>query len=490
MANEQGSSMDSSTGSKEVKDMAVLVIFLALGLLMLLAYRGYPVILFAPVLAVLAAVLSGLPLLPTYTEVFMVKAVAYVKLYFPIFLLGAIFGKVMDDSGAACSIARGLTRRFGGRQAILAVVLTCAVLTYGGVSLFVVAFAVYPFAAALFREADIPKRLIPAAITLGSFTFTMDSLPGTPQIQNIIPTSYFKTTSFAAPITGITGAFLIAVIGLWWLHRRKNKLMSNGEGYGDHTLNEPAIAEDENLPAIWLSVIPLILVLGGNALFTYVVLPGWYPETLLKQYEGLDIDQVLGVWALILALVFGIAFAIVLQWYYRRKSAVGADKVLVKPGLSRTLTAGATGSLLAIMNTASEVGFGNVIASLPGFKSLADFLLTMKTSPLISEALSINVLAGITGSASGGMSIALDTMGAKYLAWAQSAGIDPELLHRIASMAAGGMDSLPHNGAVITLLAICGLTHRQSYPDIFAVTVIKTLVVPVVIVFSMMTGLV
>lgn len=470
--------------------MAVLGIFLALVLLMFMAYRGYPVILFAPIFALLAAVLSGLPLLPTYTELFMVKAVGYVKLYFPIFLLGAIFGKVMDDSGAARSIARGLTNRFGSKQAILAVVLTCAVLTYGGVSLFVVAFAVYPFAAALFREANIPKRLIPAAIALGSFTFTMDALPGSPQIQNIIPTTYFKTTSFAAPTIGIIGALLVAGGGLWWLNRRKNRLVANGEGYGDHTIHEPEIIEGEKLPPIWLSIIPLLLVLGGNALFTYVVLPGWYPESLLKQYEGLQIDKVLGVWALILALVIGIAFALALQWAYRKEDENEAGTGKSKKTLANTLTAGAVGSLLAIMNTASEVGFGNVIASLPGFKTIADFLLSMNTSPLISEALSINILAGITGSASGGMSIALDTMGAKYLTWAMSVGIDPELLHRIASMSAGGMDTLPHNGAVITLLAICGLTHRQSYPDIFAITVIKTLVVPIMIVIALLTGLV
>lgn len=472
--------------------LEVLGIFLALGLLIFFAYRGYPVILFAPVFALLAAVMAGLPLLPTYTEVFMVKAVDYVKLYFPIFLLGAVFGKLMEDSGAARSIARGLTGTFGKNQAILAVVLSGAILTYGGVSLFVVAFAVYPFAAALFREANIPKRLVPATIALGAFTFTMDAFPGSPQIQNIIPTAYFKTTSFAAPVIGTVGGLLVAGLGLWWLYHRKNQLMAKGEGYGDHTLNEPEIMEGEKLPSFWLSLIPLVLVLGGNALFTYVVLPGWYPQSIIAQYEGLDIDQVLGIWSLILALILGVAFAILLRWIYWKKNreSLGTEEAKSGLGLSQTLAAGAVGSLLAIMNTASEVGFGNVIASLPGFQAVADFLVTMKTSPLISEALSINILAGITGSASGGMSIALDTMGAQYLAWAQTAGIDPELLHRVASMSAGGMDTLPHNGAVITLLAICGLTHRQSYPDIFAITVIKTLAVPAIILLSLVTGLV
>lgn len=464
--------------------MGVIAIFLALGLLMFMAYRGYPVILFAPVFALLAAGLSGLPLLPTYTEVFMVKAANYVKLYFPIFLLGAVFGKMMEVSGAARSIAFGLTRMFGKNQAILAVVLACAVLTYGGVSLFVVAFAVYPFAAALFFEADIPKRLIPATIALGSFTFTMDSLPGTPQIQNLIPTAYYKTTAFAAPVIGICGSLFIAALGLAWLHLRKRKCAANGEGYGKGHWQEEGQGLDM-APPFWMAILPLLFVLGGNVLFTYAILPHWYSEAELAAYEGLEIEQVLGIWSLVLALVGGIVLTILITLYQKWRPELVKQESL---RLSSALTAGVSGALLAILNTASEVGFGGVISSMPGFKAVADFLLTMKTSPLVSEALSINILAGITGSASGGLSIALDAMGQQYLAWATQHGIDPELLHRIASMSAGGLDTLPHNGAVITLLAICGLTHRQSYPDIFAITVIKTLAVPVVILLAWLTG--
>lgn len=468
--------------------MGVIGIFLALGLLIFVAYRGYPVIIFAPLFAVLAGVLSGLPFLPTYTELFMVKAVNYIKLYFPIFLLGAIFGKVMEESGAAASIARGFTNKIGSQHAIIAVVLSCAVLTYGGVSLFVVAFAVYPFAAVLFREANIPKRLIPATIALGAFTFTMDALPGTPQIQNIIPTTYFKTTSFAAPVMGIVGALFVSGLGWWWLNRRKNTLMSKGEGYGDHKLNEPA-QETRLLPPVWLSFLPLLVVLGTNAIFTYLVLPNWYSPNDLSMFKGLEVKNVIGLWSLILALGLGIILSIGIYLYYGRKNEKQSGTTK-KFALSATLTAGAVGSLLAILNTASEVGFGNVIASLPSFKVIAGFLLSMDVSPLFSEALSINILSGITGSASGGMSIALDTMGAQYFEWAQQVGLNPELLHRVASMSAGGMDTLPHNGAVITLLAICGLTHRQSYPDIFAITVIKTLAVPLVILVALTTGLV
>jgi H+/gluconate symporter-like permease len=143
---------------------------------------------------------------------------------------------------------------------------------------------------------------------------------------------------------------------------------------------------------------------------------------------------------------------------------------------------------LSSLNTASEYGFGGVIALLPGFMVVADGLKAIK-NPLINEAVSVNVLAGITGSASGGMSIALAAMSDQFIAAAQAANIPLDVLHRVAAMASGGMDTLPHNGAVITLLAVTGLTHKQSYKDIFAITLIKSAAVFVVIGVYYLTGI-
>ncbi|NPV30012.1 MAG: GntP family permease [Firmicutes bacterium] len=456
--------------------MAILGIILSLALLIFLAYRGFSVILFAPVCALLAALFSGASLLPTYTELFMAKAVGYAKSFFPIFMLGAVFGKVMEDSGAARSIAKALIQKLGPERAILAVVLSCAVLVYGGVSLFVVAFAVYPFAAALFKEANIPKRLIPACIALGSFTFAMDALPGSPQIQNIIPTKYFGTTTYAAPWTGLIGAVILFTGGMAWLEYRKRKAIAKGEGYGKHTLNEPETSNDDRLPNAAISCIPLLAVLGGNFFFTKWI-SRWDPA-ILSNYPGVQLSSVAGIWALILAIVIGILLAITFNWKYFKDSVV------------KSLNTGTIGSLLAIMNTSSEVGYGSVIASLPGFKAIASAVLGIKGTPLVSEAIAVTSLAGITGSGSGGLSIALEIMGKQYLEWAHRVGVSPELLHRIAAMACGGFDTLPHNGAVITLLAICGLTHRESYPDIFAITVMKTLTVFIVIAIVSIFGIV
>jgi H+/gluconate symporter-like permease len=465
--------------------MAFLIVLAALCFLMFAAYRGYSVILFAPI-AALGAVLLTEPALvaPMFTGLFMDKMVGFLKLYFPVFMLGAVFGKLIELSGFSKAIVAATIGLVGRSRAILSIVLVCALLTYGGVSLFVVVFAVYPFAAELFRQSGIPKRLIPGTIALGAFTFTMDSLPGTPQIQNIIPTSFFGTTTWAAPWLGTIGAVFILVVGLTYLDWRRRKAAAAGEGYGDNLVNEPAPFEGGKLAHPLVALLPLVLVGVCNKLFTDLI-PRIYGETqsFLPSVVGnakpvvQEVSKVAAIWAVEGALLVGILCVLVCAWRaVTRQLAAGSQ-------------AAVGGALLASMNTASEYGFGAVIAALPGFKLVADALHTIP-NPLLNEAITVTALAGITGSASGGMSIALGAMAETFIANANAAGIPMEVLHRVAAMASGGMDTLPHNGAVITLLAVTGLTHRQSYKDIFAITVIKTLAVLVVIAAYYFLGLV
>jgi len=456
--------------------MAFLIVLAALCFLMFAAYRGYSVILFAPI-AALGAVLLTEPALvaPMFTGLFMDKMVGFLKLYFPVFMLGAVFGKLIELSGFSKAIVAATIGLVGRSRAILSIVLVCALLTYGGVSLFVVVFAVYPFAAELFRQSGIPKRLIPGTIALGAFTFTMDSLPGTPQIQNIIPTSFFGTNTWAAPWLGTIGGVFILIVGLAYLNHRRRKAAAAGEGYGDTLVNEPAPFEGGRLAHPLVALLPLVLVGVCNKLFTDLI-PRIYGETqsFLPSVVGnakpvvQEVSKVAAIWAVEGALLVGILCVLVCAWRaVTRQLAAGSQ-------------AAVGGALLASMNTASEYGFGAVIAALPGFKLVADALHTIP-NPLLNEAITVTALAGITGSASGGMSIALGAMAETFIANANAAGIPMEVLHRVAAMASGGMDTLPHNGAVITLLAVTGLTHRQSYKDIFAITVIKTLAVLVVI---------
>lgn len=411
------------------------------------------------------------------------KMVGFIKNYFPVFLLGAIFGKVIEMSGFAKSITSAVIKIIGPSRAMLAIVLVGAILTYGGVSLFVVAFAVYPFAAELFKAADIPKRLIPGTIALGAFTFTMDAFPGTPQIQNIIPTTFFKTDTWAAPWLGLIGGLFVFVIGMIYLEWRRRKAKAAGEGYGTGHKNEPEQLADEKLPHPIIAILPLIIVGVFNKIFTNLI-PQFYGKTFdftainIQKVNPVDISKETAIWAVEGALVLGILTVLIFS--FKR----------IKENFNAGINVSIGGAMLATLNTASEYGFGGIIALLPGFKAVNNAMANTFTDPLVNEAVTTTTLAGITGSASGGMSIALAAMGETYLEQAQKLGINPEVLHRVASMASGGMDTLPHNGAVITLLAVTGLTHKQSYIDIFAMTLIKTVAVFFIIALYYMFGIV
>jgi H+/gluconate symporter-like permease len=463
--------------------MTFAIVVLALVLLMLAAYRGYSVILFAPLAALLAVLLTDPAAVPSvFTGLFMERMVGFLKLYFPVFLLGAVFGKLIELSGFSQSIAAAVIRLVGQERAILSIVLVCALLTYGGVSLFVVVFAVYPFAAEMFRRGDIPKRLIPGTIALGAFTFTMDALPGTPQIQNIIPTTFFGTTTWAAPLLGVIGGIFILTCGLLYLNWRRRRAFSAGEGYGTGHHNEPEQLAIGNSTHPLVAVLPLLVVGIANLAFTRFI-PRFYEPTIETQLEGLaqplvtQLSSVVAIWAVMGALLMGILT--VLLFAFRPVAIRFAEGTKTAVG----------GALLASMNTASEYGFGAVIAALPGFLIVRNALMAIP-DPLVNEAITVTTLAGITGSASGGLSIALAAMSEHFMSAAQVAGISPDVLHRVAAMASGGMDTLPHNGAVITLLAVTGLTHRQAYKDIFAITCVKTLAVFFVIGVYYATGVV
>ena len=461
-----------------------LICIAALVFLMLVAYRGFSVILFAPI-AAMGAVFLTQPsaVLPVYSGLFMQKMVVFVELYLPAFILGALFGKVIEMSGFARAIVTTVVRLVGAEQAMLSMVLVGALLTYGGVSLFVVVFAVYPFAAEMFRQSNIPKRLIPGTIALGAFTFTMDSLPGTPQIQNIIPTTVFHTTGMSAPILGTVGSIYILILGILYLNWRRKSARAKGEGYGSGHINEPDVVDKSISVHPLIAILPLVVVGIANLVFTRWIFPTVYGTKVSVTLGGggapivQAVDKMVGIWSVEVALVLGILTVLAFAW-----KAVSAK-------FAEGSKAAIGGSLLATINTASEYGFGAVIAALPGFLIAKSALMSIP-NPLINEAITVTTLAGITGSASGGLSIALAAMGDQFVAAANAAHIPLEVFHRVASMASGGMDTLPHNGAVITLLAVTGLSHRQSYKDIFAITCIKTSAVFVVIAIYYLTGLV
>jgi H+/gluconate symporter-like permease len=480
----------------------LLGILIGLGLLISFAFRGWSVLLLAPLAALIAAMFSREPLLAHWTQTFMLSAASFLAQFFPLFLLGALFGKLMEDSGSVAAIASFMTQRLGPQRAVLAVVLAGALVTYGGVSLFVAFFVLVPMAQELFRVAGIPRRLMPAAIVLGTSTFTMSALPGTPSIQNAIPMPFFGTTPFAAPGLGILASLIMLGFGLWWLNREEAIARQNGESFGDGApMPSGVLATDEKLrghattahafdpaeimhgkatdapPPAMLAALPLIVVIVVNLGMTLFVLPALDTRFLAEARWGeTSLAAVGGVWAVITALAC--AIVAVLAVNFRRL-----------PTLRATMDAGANAAVLPAMSVASLVGFGAVVAAMPAFSVVRDAVLSIGGGPLVSLAVATNALAALTGSASGGLSIALDALGPTYMARAAEIGLSSDLLHRVAVIGSGTLDSLPHNGAVVTLLAVCGSTHRESYRDIVVVGIIGALLaLAVVIVLGSLVG--
>ena len=475
--------------------VGLLGILVGLGLLIWFAFKGWSVLLLAPLAAVAAALFAREPVLAHWTQTFMRSAAGFFAQFFPLFVLGALFGKLMEDSGSVTAIADFMTKKLGPGRIILAVVLGGAIVTYGGVSLFVAFFVIAPMAQNLFRSASIPRRLMPAAIMLGTSTFTMSAMPGTPSIQNTIPMPFFGTTPFAAPGLGILASIVMLGFGLWWLQREEAAAKARGEGFGEGApRTAEALAEDETLrerattarefdpaeivhgkaalrqPSFASAAAPIVVVILVNLALSLMVLPRLDLSFLAKpEWGGTSPAAVTGVWSVITALTC--ATLTVLALNFRRI-----------PDLRATMDAGVNASALPAISVASLVGFGAVVAAMPAFAMVRDAVLGIGGGPLVSLAVATNILAALTGSASGGLTIALDALGATYLERAAQIGMDPALLHRVAVIGSGTLDSLPHNGAVVTLLSVCGSTHREAYKDVFIVAIVGALVALAVVI--------
>jgi len=415
---------------------------LVLGLLLLiwLTMRGVNLFILAPLCALLVALTNGIPFWHAsggadFVHAYMNGFAGFVGAWFLMFLLGSLFGKLMEYSGAADAVALWIVKKIGHAHAVGAVVLACAVLTYGGVSVFVVAFSAYPMAVSLFKDANLPRRFIPAALGLGSVTFTMTSA-GSPEIQNWIPIQYLKTSPYAGWEVSLVVAIFMAAFGYSWLRRMIANAIVNGEVF-DSRPSDPVLTE-RALPAPLLGVLPLLVVL---------LLSNWLHHSL---QQG----------ALIVALCGG-----VLTLYLLTRQFIGS--------LDKAINEGVLGALLAIGNTAAVVGFGSVAKLTPAFASVVQTMTHLPGPELLGAAIAVSTIAGLTGSASGGQAIALPELAPVYL----ERGVDAEQLHRVIAISSGALDSLPHNGYVVTTIrAICGESHQQAYWPVAAVTVVVPLV--------------
>jgi len=422
----------------------VLGVLAALALLIFLALRGVSILIITVVCAGIVALANGQALNAALTGAYMQGLAAFLQQFFLLFLFGAMFGKIMGDSGAATSVAHVLSRKLGAGRALLITVLACAILSYGGVNIFILVFTVYPLGLQLVKQANLPKRLLAGAIALGGGTFTMTALPGTPSIQNLIPAQAFGTPATAAPELGIPAALVMFALGYWYLAWQAKKAGRAGEGFVAGRSDGAAIKDlrPEDLPHWGLSLLPLAIVLG-------VIIATRNMKPPLPWVNA--------------ALAAGCVIGVVV--FYRRLKNVLA-----------VLGEGAANSALPIINTSAVIGFGTVVSTVPAFKAFAGFFAGLHLPPLLSASVVVNVMAGLMGSASGGLRIFAQTMTPHYL----GLGVEPALLHRISAIASGGLDSLPHNGVVITMLMVMGLTHREAYKEIFVTTVLVPLAALVV----------
>ncbi len=459
-----------------------------------LVVQGRSIFVVAPLCALVTVTLSGLDPLAAMTGPYMTGFADFVRSFYLIVALGAVFGKLMEESGAAVSIADSIGRRLGAHRACLAVVLACAVLTYGGVSVFAVGFSVFPLAVQLFRRADLPRRFIPGAICLGSITFTMTSA-GSPEIQNLIPIKYLVDAATKVPLTDaragwpvslIVGSlmFLVGQAYLDWAIRRD---VRRGERWEDRASDPPvsgtALAAGETrptlnsqaasagpltdshtrtVPQVWRAIVPLVATVAALNLLPLICRASASSGKPAFSAMGLVGERLQRVLAHVpedptLSIFLGVVVAFV-----SLRSHV--------PDGWKCLGEGFTNGFLAIGSTAAVVGFGAAVKDLPAFQQVVSWVTHIPGDPLLGAALAVAVIAAIAGSASGGQGIALPILKPIYV---DELGVAPRALHRVVAIASGTLDSLPANGFVVMLIrVICGETHARAYGPIFVTTVL------------------
>ncbi|WP_448213809.1 GntP family permease [Colwellia sp. MEBiC06753] len=435
-------------------------IVLAVALFIFFAMRGVSIFLACLICTMLVVVTNGLAIDKSIFEYFAfgpLGAFSFAGKFFVLFLMGAMFGRVTGDSGAASSIAMALVNKLGEKRVLWITVLASTIFTYGGVVVFVVIFAMYPLGIKMLQQSNIPKRLFVAAIGLGGATYTLSALPGTPSIQNVISSVSLKTDLFAAGGYGIFGSLLMFGLGMMYLEYERKKAALNNEGFVPSERDLAVLASDneQELPHWGKAIIPILIVIGT------IIVPRLFTVLGFDVADNAIISFAMSqpiLWPS-LALLIGIIATIILFPCMRKDT-------LVKIGR------GADDAIMPLMATAVVIGFGAVVTKTAGFQEVAAWLTSLDINPLLSIFVSVSLMSAIVGSATGGLQIFLTTMSQPYL----DKGVDPEILHRVATMASGGFDSLPHCGAVVAVLAITGLNHKQGYKDLGVIT----LVVPVI----------
>jgi len=431
--------------------IGVIGLVIGIAILVIFAYRGLgalPLTIFAGCFVILA---NRMDFWESFTVSYLDGYLGFFKRFFFIFMASAFYAKVMEESKSAASIGYKFIDWFGAKRAVFVVFIATAVLTYGGVSLFVVVFAIAPIIMLLFKEADVPRRLAMGPLLAGSATFTMTSLPGTPQLTNVIPTTVLGTTMTAAPFFSMfasLGLFLLCHFYLQWEEKRLRKA---GEHFSlPDGVDESVYNVDRNeLPPAITSFIPLIIIIG--------MIIGL--RNVIKDSTKL----------VVLALFIASAVALILNW----------NRIKDK---QKCITSGFGGAMGAIAGPCAVVGFGSLVTASPAFQSILGWVLSFDMHPYVTGPLATAIISGITGSSSGGLQITLNSLAPQLL----ESGTSMPIVHRLMSIAAGSLDSLPHSSALFLMFSHLGITHKEGYRFVFVTTV---LVPTIVCIFAVIAAL-
>lgn len=404
----------------------------ALILLMILVYKKLNLVIVSLICCIVVALTSRMPILETLQNDYMQGFAEFIINNFLLFTLSAVFGKVMEESGAAAAFAKVIYKACGPRWAVFGVMAATALLVYGGVSNFVVVFTVFPIFLVVFKEANLPIKLIPGIIFAASATFAASMLPGTPALNNIIPTQYLGTTPTAAPLVGIVTSIVAIVLIVVYFEYEFRRAKAKNEGFvpNEKAKEQMARMEGRQEANPVLSVLPMIALVVCLNIFSMDIL---------------------------VALV--IAILMVLVFFYKN---IGNKTECMTEGISSASS--------AIINTSAAVGFGSVVKATAAFTAMVNSLMGLGGNPMISLGIITTIISGITGSGTGGIGIFMQVFADRFL----ELGVNPEIMHRIVAIASNGLDSLPHNGLVITVILACGCTHKESYKPIFVTSVVIT----------------
>ncbi|WP_019229830.1 GntP family permease [Sedimentibacter sp. B4] len=430
--------------------MQITGLLLAIFLLMYLTYRGFhlfPTSIFAGFIVIIT---NGIGIWEGLSVNYANSFAAFVINYGFVLLFGAIFGQIMAETGCAKSISYKIIKTLGTKHILLVTILVTSLLAFGGLATFVIVFTVYPITKVLFEKVKLPQTLNCAAMGLGAGTYTMTALPFSPSVQNIIPTKILGTDVAAAPLMGIVVTIFLFTCGYMYLNKRlKNIVASNPEAQIALSGNVEIDLNDEKIPDWKLSLLPIIIVIGTLILTKKLMVPS----------AGVVLGLVLGSICTLL---------------------VSFKKDL---GLAKMLATGSNNGGNAIICASAVIGFAGVVKSVPGFQNFIDMILNMNMNPYVTEAIGVNLIAGIVGSATGGVQIFLEVLGSHFL----EMGLNPEAIHRVATIASGGLDSLPHCSSVVIMLSAMGLTHKEAYKDFGVITVVIPLFATVIAVIMAIT---